>query len=123
MGPPCGHRRGRRRRDRGTRPAPRGSRGRRSTTVTAAWVPEGLEWVAFNAAMRAKGLVIAGGQGQWAGRILRFGHMGEVVIGELADAMRTMAETLAELGRPADGAAAAAAVRDAYDAALASAAR
>jgi aspartate aminotransferase-like enzyme len=97
--------------------------GHRSPTVTAAWVPEGLEWVPFNAAMRARGLVIAGGQGQWTGRILRFGHMGEVVIDELADAMETMAETLVELGRPADGAAAAVAVNAAYDAALASAIR
>jgi aspartate aminotransferase-like enzyme len=45
----------------------------RSTTVTAAWLPDGLEWGPFNAAMRAKGLVVAGGQGAscasgtWAG--------------------------------------------------------
>ena len=35
----------------------------RSNTVTAAWLPEGLEWGPFNAAMRAKGLIVAGGQG------------------------------------------------------------
>ena len=91
----------------------------RSPTVTAAWLPEGLEWVPFNAAMRARGLVIAGGQGKWAGRILRFGHMGEVGIEEMADAVRTMAETLTEMGRGADADAAAGAVHDAYEAALA----
>jgi aspartate aminotransferase-like enzyme len=95
----------------------------RSHTVTAAWVPSGLEWGPFNAAMRARGLIVAGGQGAWTGRILRFGHMGEVGIDEMADAARVMGETLAELEREADGAAAAAAVRAAYDAALSPAAR
>jgi aspartate aminotransferase-like enzyme len=95
----------------------------RSHTVTAAWVPSGLEWGPFNAAMRARGLIVAGGQGAWTGRILRFGHMGEVGIDEMADAARVMGETLAGLGRPADGAAAADAARAAYDAALSIAAR
>jgi len=90
----------------------------RSHTVTAAWLPEGLEWVPFNAAMRASGLVVAGGQGKWAGQIMRFGHMGDVVVDELADAAATMAATLAEFGRTADGPAAAAAVRRAYKVAL-----
>jgi aspartate aminotransferase-like enzyme len=75
---------------------------RRSATVTAAWLPEGLEWGPFNARMRARGLVLAGGQGKLAGRILRFGHMGMVEIGELADAVRVMAETMAESGREVD---------------------
>jgi aspartate aminotransferase-like enzyme len=95
----------------------------RSHTVTAAWLPEGLEWGPFNAAMRGKGLIVAGGQGAWVGRILRFGHMGEVGIDEMADAARVMGETLVELGREADADAAAAAARAAYDAALSTAAR
>ena len=36
----------------------------------------------------AAGLVIAGGQGKWVGQILRFGHMGEVGIDEMAEATR-----------------------------------
>lgn len=86
----------------------------RSPTVTAAWVPEGLDWSSFNAAMRAKGLVIAGGQGKWVGRILRFGHMGDVGIDEMAEAISLMGTTLVELGRDADPGAAAAATRDAH---------
>jgi aspartate aminotransferase-like enzyme len=74
----------------------------RSPTVTAAWLPDGLEWAPFNAAMRAKGLIVAGGQGAWAGRILRFGHMGGVGIDEMCEAVRVMGETLAEHGHPAD---------------------
>ncbi len=91
----------------------------RSHTVTAAWLPEGLDWAPFNAAMRAKGLVIAGGQGKWAGRILRFGHMGDVAWDSIGSAIRVLSETLVEFGEPADPAAAEAAGRNAYEAAMA----
>jgi aspartate aminotransferase-like enzyme len=95
----------------------------RSPTVTAAWLPDGLEWGPFNADMRRRGLVVAGGQGQWAGRILRFGHMGKVEIGELVDAVRVMGAVLAERGHPTDVDDAAAAVTEAHDAAATAAAR
>jgi aspartate aminotransferase-like enzyme len=88
----------------------------RSATVTAAWLPDGLEWGPFNADMRGRGLVVAGGQGKWAGRIMRFGHMGMVEIHEMVDAVRVMGETLADHGFQADVAAASAAVQSAYDA-------
>jgi aspartate aminotransferase-like enzyme len=89
----------------------------RSITVTAAWLPDGVEWGPFNVAMRARGLVIAGGQEQMAGRILRFGHMGEVGIDEMADAVRVMGETMVDAGLAVDPAGAEAASRDAYAAA------
>ena len=89
----------------------------RSATVTAAWVPDGVEWGPFNAAMRAKGLIIAGGQGKWVGRILRFGHMGDVGIDEMAGAIAIMGGTLAEFGMPADPAKAADTTRQAFEAA------
>ena len=88
----------------------------RSSTVTAAWLPDGLEWGPFNAAMRAKGLVVAGGQGAWAGRILRFGHMGGVGIDEMCEAVRVMGETLAEHGREADAPAAVRTMREVFEA-------
>ncbi len=91
----------------------------RSATVTAAWVPDGLEWAPFNTAMRARGLVIAGGQGKWTGRILRFGHMGDVGIPEMADAIATMGEVLAEFGHATDARTAADATRGAFEAAAA----
>ncbi len=91
----------------------------RSGTVTAAWLPDGLEWGPFNARMRERGLVIAGGQGKWTGKILRFGHMGDVGIDEMADALRLMGETLAEFGMPADGSSAADAARSAFESATA----
>jgi len=88
----------------------------RSTTVTAAWLPDGLEWGPFNAAMRAKGLIVAGGQGAWSGKILRFGHMGGVGIEEMEEAVRIMGETLAEHGRTADPAAAVSVMREVFEA-------
>jgi aspartate aminotransferase-like enzyme len=91
----------------------------RSHTVTAAWLPDGLDWPSFNAAMRGKGLIVAGGQAAWTGRIMRFGHMGEVGIDEMAEAVRVMGETLSEFGRPADPSEAVRATRDAFEAALA----
>jgi aspartate aminotransferase-like enzyme len=79
----------------------------RSPTVTAAWLPDGLEWAPFNADMRSRGLVVAGGQGKMVGRILRFGHMGMVEPSDLADAVRVMAETLRDRGHAVDPVAAA----------------
>ena len=88
----------------------------RSSTVTAAWLPDGLEWAPFNADMRDRGLVVAGGQGAWAGRILRFGHMGVIGIDEMCDAVRILGETLAEHGRTTDVPAAVRAMREVFEA-------
>ena len=87
--------------------------------VTAAWLPEGIEWAPFNADMRSRGLVIAGGQGKWAGRIFRFGHMGEVGIDEMVEAIRILGETLPAHGFEADPAVASATAREVFEAAAA----
>jgi aspartate aminotransferase-like enzyme len=92
--------------------------GHRSPTVTAAWLPEGLDWSPFNASMRAKGLVVAGGQGKWVGKILRFGHMGDVDWPDIGAAVTVLAETLGEYGHPSDATAAEAAGRAAFESAL-----
>jgi aspartate aminotransferase-like enzyme len=93
----------------------------RSATVTAAWLPDGLEWAPFNAEMRRRGLVVAGGQGKWVGKILRFGHMGAVGIDEMTDAVRVMGETLHDSGRAVDATAAATATSEAFEGAPAAA--
>ena len=95
----------------------------RSATVTAAWLQEGLDWGPFNADMRGRGLVVAGGQGKWAGRIMRFGHMGMVEIDEMVDAVRVMGETLADHGFQTDVDAATSATQSAYEASRSTAAR
>ncbi|HEX5450969.1 MAG TPA: alanine--glyoxylate aminotransferase family protein, partial [Candidatus Limnocylindrales bacterium] len=51
-----------------------------SNTVTAARLPDGLDWAPFNGALRARGLVLAGGQGQLMGKIFRMGHLGSVQV-------------------------------------------
>ncbi len=91
----------------------------RSHTVTAAWLPEGLDWAPFNGAMRQRGLAIAGGQAALAGRILRFGHMGDVEWPEIEAGIRVLAETLHDFGHPADVSRATQAGRSAFEAALA----
>ena len=92
--------------------------GHRSPTVTAAWLPDGLEWGPFNATMRSRGLVIAGGQGKWTGKILRFGHMGHVEWPDIGSALRVLAETLGEYGQPSDPDATESAGREAFESAL-----
>lgn len=92
----------------------------RSRTVTAAWIPDGLDWKAFNGELKRRGLVVAGGQAKLASRIFRVGHLGSVTVDEIADAMDTLETVSLEFGRPVTpGQAAAAARQAAADAALA----
>jgi aspartate aminotransferase-like enzyme len=61
-----------------------------SRTVTAAHVPEGLDWKAFNAEVKGRGVVLAGGQGKLTGKILRLGHLGSVSLEEILGALSTL---------------------------------
>ena len=91
----------------------------RSKTVTAAWVPEGLDWKAFNAEIKRRQLVLAGGQGKLTGKIFRLGHLGSVTLDEILEAIETIEAVSLEWGREVErGAAAAAAQRAAAAAAL-----
>lgn len=74
--------------------------GHRSATVSAAWLPEGLAWPDLARWLREHGLVLAGGQGKWAGRILRMGHMGDVAFDEIAAALETLGHGLEAFGHP-----------------------
>jgi aspartate aminotransferase-like enzyme len=71
-----------------------------SNTVTGAWIPEDLEWKAFNGKLRKLGLLVAGGQGALKGKIFRIGHLGHVTVPNILNAMAVLEETLIELGRP-----------------------
>ena len=62
--------------------------------------------------------MIAGGQGKWTGKILRFGHMGHVEWGDIGAALRVLAKTLNEFGHPADPGTAEAAGREAFESTL-----
>ncbi|HUG47739.1 MAG TPA: alanine--glyoxylate aminotransferase family protein [Candidatus Limnocylindria bacterium] len=69
-----------------------------SNTVTAAWLPDGVEWSALNRELLARNLVLAGGQGKLAGRILRIGHLGAVSVDEVVSAIETIEAAALELG-------------------------
>ncbi|HXI44997.1 MAG TPA: alanine--glyoxylate aminotransferase family protein [Candidatus Acidoferrales bacterium] len=71
----------------------------RSPTVTAAHIPDGLDWKPFNAELRARGLVVAGGQGKLTGKIFRVGHLGSVTIDEILGCMATLEEVSLAFGR------------------------
>jgi aspartate aminotransferase-like enzyme len=73
-----------------------------SQTVTAAYVPAGIEWAALNKAMKARGLVLAGGQDDLAGKIMRIGHLGEVTVDDVIAAIQIIGEAAAELGMATD---------------------
>lgn len=84
----------------------------RSKTVTAAHIPDGLDWKAFNGEVKRRGVVVAGGQGKLAGRIFRVGHLGSVIIDEILGTIATLEEALLASGRSVEvGVAVAAAQR------------
>jgi aspartate aminotransferase-like enzyme len=88
-----------------------------SRTVTAAKLPEGLDWKAFNGGVKERGVVLAGGQGKLSGHIFRLGHLGSVTLAEILDAIGVIEEVSLEHGRPVEaGAAVAAAQRAALEA-------
>lgn len=91
----------------------------RSRTVTAAWIPDGLDWKAFNAELKRRDLVVAGGQGKLTGRIFRLGHLGSVTVDEIVEAIATIEAVSIDWGRDVEaGAAVAAAQQAAAEAAL-----
>jgi aspartate aminotransferase-like enzyme len=61
-----------------------------SRTVTAALVPDGLDWKSFNGELKRRGLVLAGGQGKLTGKIFRLGHLGSVTLEEILGAMSVL---------------------------------
>jgi aspartate aminotransferase-like enzyme len=48
-----------------------------SFAVTPVWLPDTVEWKAFNKALKIdNGITIAGGQGEYTGKIFRVSHLG-----------------------------------------------
>lgn len=86
-----------------------------SQTVTAAWLPEGVDWATLNKAMRSRGLVVAGGQDRLAGQILRIGHLGDVQPAAVVEAIEVIGDSLTERGHDVDAGAAVAAARHAAE--------
>lgn len=84
-----------------------------SNTVTAAHVPDGVEWKDLNRELRARGLVLAGGQGRLTGKILRVGHLGAVSVDDIVAAMEIVGQAAAAVGLPVGATAGATAAREA----------
>ena len=89
-----------------------------SNTVTAAWLPDGVDWPVLNGALKARGLVLAGGQGKLSGRILRMGHLGSVTVEDVLAAVSIVEAARIDIGLPVAqrGEALAVAARAAIDA-------
>jgi aspartate aminotransferase-like enzyme len=67
-------------------------------TVTAVKVPGALPWSRLDAALRRRGMVVAGSYGPLAGVVFRVGHMGtQADMDLLARGMDVLAEALKEL--------------------------
>jgi aspartate aminotransferase-like enzyme len=90
-----------------------------SKTVTAAWIPNGLDWKAFNGTLKRHGLVLAGGQGKLTGRIFRRGHLGSVTTDDILAAIGVLEIAAIEQGLDAQPGAAVAAAQQALVAATA----
>ncbi len=48
-----------------------------SPTVTAVKVPTDIKWKHLNSKLRARGMVVGGSLGKFAGKVFRIGHMGQ----------------------------------------------
>ena len=70
--------------------------------MTAARIPEGLDWKAFNGEVKRRGVVLAGGQGKLAGKVFRVGHLGSVTVDEILGAIATLERVSVATGRPVD---------------------
>jgi aspartate aminotransferase-like enzyme len=74
-----------------------------SNAVTAVRVPEGVRWDDLRRACDVEGgVTVAGGQGEFAGRLFRIGHLGYVdesdvliVLGALERALRSLGRAIA----------------------------
>jgi aspartate aminotransferase-like enzyme len=79
--------------------------GYRSYTVTSAVPPPGLDVAALRNLLNDKfGVVIAGGQGKMAGKMIRVGHLGAVAAGDVVQVVWAIEQALEELDiAPADG--------------------
>lgn len=81
-------------------------------TLSVVAYPGGVDDKAFRGRYAEKGVIVAGGLAQTAGKVFRMGHMGNLSRAQLEFALVALEETLADLGvRPNRGSALAAARR------------
>jgi aspartate aminotransferase-like enzyme len=70
-----------------------------SNTVTAVWLPAGVDYKALSKALREEfKITITGGQGALEGKIFRIGHLGWVSVQDIKECMDALAVVLPKLG-------------------------
>jgi aspartate aminotransferase-like enzyme len=70
-----------------------------SHAVTPVWLPAGVEWKAFNRALRFdNGITVAGGQGEYAGKIFRISHLGYYDDLDMVTVMAALERALTTVG-------------------------
>lgn len=73
-----------------------------SNTVTAVWVPEGMDGKELARVLREEhDTIVGGGQAHLAGRIFRIGHLGWVEEDDIDRALTALKEALSRLGHTA----------------------
>ena len=80
--------------------------GHASDTVTAALLPDGVDWATLNREMRSRNLIVAGGQGKLTGKILRLGHLGDVSVADVVTAVGIVEQAAAAVGMSVEAGAA-----------------
>ena len=70
-----------------------------SFAVTPVWLPQGIEWKAFNKTLKGKyGVTIAGGQEEFTGKIFRIAHLGYYDELDMITMLSALEMTLSECG-------------------------
>lgn len=70
-----------------------------SNSLTVVWLPDGVVWESLNSILQKKhGVVFAGGQGEFSGKILRMAHLGYVKESDISVGIEALRMALADLG-------------------------
>ena len=70
----------------------------RAVTLSNVLYMDGIEDGEFRKILAEEGVVVAGGLGQYAGKMFRLGHMGNIDIHDLVSTMSAIERTLYRLG-------------------------
>lgn len=73
--------------------------GHRACTLSTLIYPEGLDDTTFRSKLYDEGIIVAGGLAQYAGRMFRLGHMGNIDINDEVAVLGTIERALADCGR------------------------
>lgn len=79
--------------------------GHRAVTLSNVLYPDGLDDAGFRSGLSDEGVVVAGGLAAYAGKMFRFGHMGNIDQGDMLVALSAMGRVLYRMGAVSDPAA------------------